>query len=1743
MAGLSFEEFAGGTAAAPGPATGDGYTGPRIPNTIAPALSPAEKLQANLTNIDSELARRDLSPRARQVLLEERESLQTAPATTAAAPVKTSMSFSEFAGGITAAPGRSNDPFAETKLQAAVGVGLQTLKEAGGNAAVVADMLLSFLGPFQFAVGHQLGTATIAAGQHALTGGEHGAPGSATPGVRRGRAAGDPAGFYGTPEGAATGLLRRQRPEVTEVKPDQFGQYTAFSAGREAGQRFAFHPVKSLLDMIGGGELYEGSATARTMNKFGQALEDFGLWMEQASGGRFPRDAGPMWAESLMMAMPGMKGKAKPAIDPGIQKVLREQAGKLKREAEAEGILRADEAAATATTPAENLARSPVRQQIDELLNSRAAPAAAATPEQVISMAAGKPRIKLKLEEAGLPLTAELEAALDKPRFQRTAEEQGALQRWHDSWLRLPEQARTAILTGGAASLGMLLAPEGEEGLGALGGIAVAGAVKPLGGMWHPEVMNRLAAPLKDSLVPDGLEAGRALAHRHPDQFAPDGRALNLTRAQELADAYVKPIEDWVDSRIKNWLNRYAGTSRDPLKDIEIPFGEGTKRWEEVMDDLITAAPAKNYRAYRAEMGKNYNNMMPEMLERVPDNELVYGIEGKPATVAANSRALLSHLSHVGDYLRQNVPAEKLGQYDFVRAMRETDAADKAAMRELQKNLEARKASAKKITDELPPEATYKEYPEQGLKWIEISNKLEPETVALNVSVDTALCAHCVGGVAHGKYGYKDWVPARDLVTRKKVHPSLPDTNDYIDAINAGESRIYSLRDAKGESHVTVEAIPTQAEFKPGEWEAVKKEMARTGEDEVPVIHRLFPEYRDLWDIPQIKGKGNRAPAAQYQPYVQDFVQKAPDGSPAKWGEVRDLGNTGLFDLAGRDIAESVLSRVPEGIRFLTKEEALALVEADLRARAAEINQPFERVGAAALEQARTRPEVLQKYLERPLSAAEARMEAGVPAVPRNQRGPGGLGGAQGGAVDSRLLIGAGTIGLGGLVGSAWADDPIRGFVLGSLAGGALALPGAKGLRGAADVIRDYAGQVSTELLNASPSLHRRLITHAQQELENTHKTLGRLVPWLKESVNLPASERTALYDAIFMKDTAALAKINAGNEKLVASWREVRNVLNELGQQSRILGRFKDMMEDYFPQRVKDYEGLKKALEQPVLARLEAKLKVAEQEALRKRGFSLTDVERDAIINREIRDHYRPATFRPGYAKPRRIQEVTESIRPFYHTPQESLAITVAEIVKDIELTRLFGKELVQKQQNGRTYIDLDASIGNIIGAEEAAGRLKGANLDRVEKILRARFGPGEKSPAKWIQNLQNTGYAALLADLPSAVVQMADPAISIPAHGWKATLVATARKLTGNAKITAKDMSLMDHIAEDLAFGSTQLGKGKNITRAVVAGGAATGAVAGAILADDPTGALPGAAAGAFLSYSRLVGTSAALNKVLRQGVFTPIDRFGKDIQLGAAHSKLSRWAEKDLPRLKEFYGEWFGADFPQFAADLRAGNMTPAVRSALFHELSRTQPISKLEAPMQYLESPNARIAWQLKRFMLKQGDFVYREATDAIKNGHKARGLAKLTEYALVLGLSGATTAMIKDWLNGRPVHFEGTDVAENVLKTFGLSNFVMDKMKEKGAGPIEAIGGAMLPPYIIMDRIIRADPRAVQYIPIIGELYYNWELGGQEKAELRVAKEMKKQGKDFELSPKAELYLERQREKRREKREREREARP
>jgi len=140
----------------------------------------------------------------------------------------------------------------------------------------------------------------------------------------------------------------------------------------------------------------------------------------------------------------------------------------------------------------------------------------------------------------------------------------------------------------------------------------------------------------------------------------------------------------------------------------------------------------------------------------------------------------------------------------------------------------------------------------------------------------------------------------------------------YCDDVWTNQTRIFSLRDNKGEPHVTIETAPadirregnTPRDFllqngdvgvELGVW---PKNESRWPEDiDTFLDDRInnfaviqHPKFRE-WlnskpqEILQIKGKGNDKPNEKYIPFIQDFV------TSGNWSRVGDLANTDLVKI------------------------------------------------------------------------------------------------------------------------------------------------------------------------------------------------------------------------------------------------------------------------------------------------------------------------------------------------------------------------------------------------------------------------------------------------------------------------------------------------------------------------------------------------------------------------------------------------------------------------------------------------------------------------------------------------------------------------------------------------------------------------------------------------------------------------------------------------------------------------------
>jgi hypothetical protein len=179
----------------------------------------------------------------------------------------------------------------------------------------------------------------------------------------------------------------------------------------------------------------------------------------------------------------------------------------------------------------------------------------------------------------------------------------------------------------------------------------------------------------------------------------------------------------------------------------------------------------------------------------------------------------------------------------------------------------------------------YKAYPEQDYRWVQLNRPGQ-------FAAESDAMGHSVRGYEPPDKGGSDYYGLGGF-----------------EAIQSGEAKVYSLRDEKGQPHVTieVEANPqpypvsgeafamldpqTKAQYRQHvmEWRRRNPEIEELTDDDVAQALREagVPPMGDR--ITQIKGKGNGAPAEKYLPFIQDFVKSG------NWSEIDDLQNTGLI--------------------------------------------------------------------------------------------------------------------------------------------------------------------------------------------------------------------------------------------------------------------------------------------------------------------------------------------------------------------------------------------------------------------------------------------------------------------------------------------------------------------------------------------------------------------------------------------------------------------------------------------------------------------------------------------------------------------------------------------------------------------------------------------------------------------------------------------------------------------------------
>jgi hypothetical protein len=308
-------------------------------------------------------------------------------------------------------------------------------------------------------------------------------------------------------------------------------------------------------------------------------------------------------------------------------------------------------------------------------------------------------------------------------------------------------------------------------------------------------------------------------------------------------------------------------------------------------------------------MGRSMKQMMAEnpWIEKLPDEATI----NQFAMGQANSAGFKGIMDFLQNELQTgNMTKEQLDKTTVEQAVRRLGAYNDKIAAEMAKN-----------TDGMPVVKDYGNY-----KWMQLTEPKPTLPTPDKLPTGFVLSKSSTGGVwldtpSGASYSGKT---AEDAIkrayevdpnlagnTRAKLEKALKYEGDamghcvggYCEDVASGKSKIYSLRDAKGEPHVTIEVKPAPMRDYDNAIESLSEEQLNSLQNLSRNLMKQYPDInygdadRMAFDqlfgslpeqITQIKGKQNMMPKEDYLPMVQDFVKSR------QWSDVGDFENTGL---------------------------------------------------------------------------------------------------------------------------------------------------------------------------------------------------------------------------------------------------------------------------------------------------------------------------------------------------------------------------------------------------------------------------------------------------------------------------------------------------------------------------------------------------------------------------------------------------------------------------------------------------------------------------------------------------------------------------------------------------------------------------------------------------------------------------------------------------------------------------------
>ena len=619
---------------------------------------------------------------------------------------------------------------------------------------------------------------------------------------------------------------------------------------------------------------------------------------------------------------------------------------------------------------------------------------------------------------------------------------------------------------------------------------------------------------------------------------------------------------------------------------------------------------------------------------------------------------------------------------------------------------------------------------------------------------------------------------------------------------------------------------------------------------------------------------------------------------------------------------------------------------------------------------------------------------------------------------------------------------------------------------------------ISTLLKRMDPKLYIHLLKHQFNVVRRVNLSLEFADTFAKHIDKMSKADRVKFKLAMLNSDSATLQslveKYDNKNQDFMSAYKNVRDTLDLLRQELIDLGEEVGIIEDYFPRKVTNYDGLINHLysDAKMQTLIEKQLAAAEK----KKGAPLSESEKADIIGLLIRG-YSYLGSKPSYLKGRKIDKITPDMMEFYRDPVTQLFMHLEQAIDRVETRKFFGinnkqtQDMTQKEKS-EFY---DWAVGQFVQNLMDDGlKLTTKQQKEYIRILSAYFSFVPSSDVYGA--VKTLTYGVVLGKFTNTITQFQDIVYAI--YENKHNQIRTIKNLLIylGSKVKNIDRIKRSTVGVDIPGIEHKMDSKRGFVR----------------FADKTT------------------------NGIFTLSGFKLADGLGKSVLINSAVQKYkskaqkNRLSRKDKDYLKLLFGDQYDQVVEELKQKTSPSEYTENELFIAYATILKYQPVGKTEVPLKYLESGDiGRTLYMLKTFAIKQLNVIRDESFDVIAGrqpGNRKMAVANMFYLMSLMVMAGMGGDEIKNWLKSKTQTWQDNAI-DNILKIFLLNKYTTDKITKESA--YKGVASAMydnlrsailsFPPLDIGTQFaddlwkwFQGDQkklRVTRYVPLIGDLLY------------------------------------------------------